>query len=179
MSLRKVVSVAAIACAVALILGRSAALAQKPPGSGTAPAPALQVVDSGGRVVGTLVDPNSVARLVGTVRVGISVMRQGIVASGYQVYYASTDCSGPSLIYGGDTLRQAGFFTTNSGTPLATTGVYAANPLQRVTVQSAAYVNPNGTVDGSMCSPAGPFTDYFGFPAMFDVATFTPPFEVQ
>jgi hypothetical protein len=163
----------ALVVAAALLIGTSIVMAQKPAGAG-GPVSALQVVDSGGAVVGVLVDYQLVAMKVGSIRIGVPVVRDRIPTFGFSTSYTSLDCSGSAFLPADYALRQA--FSTGAG-PSATAVFYAANPVQNVTVNSTQPVNADGSLE-SCIQYSSPVTILAGPAATINVS-FTPPFDVQ
>jgi hypothetical protein len=168
---------AAIVAAACIVTSTSAS-AQKAPGDTGG---GVQVVDSTGRIVGLLVDTvepsqtsNVVAVKVGSVELSLSLSRVGFQrGSSYgqdsllYYSYSSSDCSGPAMMSAVYPLRET--------IVIGTTAIYAADPVKRVTTNSAQPVNPDGSL--GLCF-AYSRTDYFGRPATFDLSAFTAPFEV-
>jgi hypothetical protein len=132
---------------------------------------ALQVVDSGGRAIGVLVQTNLAARKIGSVWVSVWFFREGFAREGAYLYFTSTDCSSPAYVQEpGNVPRGAGA----AGGRI----YFAGNPIQTRTLSSYQLMDSDGvagpcvTLADALSTPVGPART-------FSIASFTAPFDVQ
>jgi hypothetical protein len=158
--------------ALAFVAGSTQMLAQKGGPKPVAPV-VLQVVDSGGRVIGNLLDADKAVLSVNGIWIALTVYESGFLTPPASVSYTSFDCSGQPLVLAGPVVRQT--FVPTPGT----TAMYAGNPIQLVTLASQKRLRPDGSTDPESCSTPPLFSSYTGTPITADMSMFVPPFTVR
>ena len=171
-------------CAIALLAGSNGVTAAQKGGGGGGgggnnAVPALQVIDSGGRVVGTLAGEIYAGRLVGNTRVFFEVQADKIPAVGVLYYFPTADCSGQSYVQSQHALLRVGGSLISIPAGGALTVVYPSDPIQPVIIRATQLWEGNGL--RNPCAPivGDPQVYTVGPSATLDVSGFTAPYQVQ
>jgi len=151
-------------------------------------AEALEVVDSSGKVVGTLADGGiRVVRQEGGIAVAFSVFPSSFDGNVNGLSHETADCSGARYVAVLNVVR--GAYITTSASGQADLAYYGADPLEVRHLQSLERFSPDGChgapdLGGGWCCDSSGRGAYFGdllvgSAASFDLSGFTPPFTVQ
>jgi len=153
------------------------------------------VVDSTGRVLGSLggdmvfnTNAFNVLRKEGSLIVGLSVARSGVRVQEISLYHTASDCSDAPYLPVGDELvrRTAQSFDQNTGIVLSVW--FPDDPVQQLTIRATEYPNPpaacvaNGDTPfgtNQCCSTYGPSGVNVGPAQKFDVSIYVPPFSLK
>jgi hypothetical protein len=140
--------------------------------AGTTPAPV--VVDANGKVVGKLIGPGTVMRVLGTVTVWFTVNQHGFTSQTFRTLYTTTDCTGTKYMGAVGLPNHAYTQFGNSSTYSGWAAVYYPAPTTAV-LDIKSYRDsakePCTTLPGVASTEVGAVTR--------TALSFTPPFSIK